>query len=96
LVETKDISRWNAISKSTATEVVGSYAQGEECVRFTEGFSNFINALNYAVDGPNFKATPKNIVKLVLAAGYFTLHPKIRKYHRMCNALTPNLDITRL
>jgi hypothetical protein len=96
LFETRDQTRWNALQKSASIVVVDSYAHGESCVKFTEWFSNFINALNYALDGPNFKATFMGVIKLVCSAAYLTVHPKISRYHRMCNALSPNLDITKL
>jgi hypothetical protein len=96
LFETKDHTRWNALQKTASIVVVDSFAHGERCVKFTEWFSNFMNALNYAVDGPNFKSTPINVLKLLLTSAYFTIHPKISKYHRMCNAMSPSLDHTRL
>ena len=54
-----------------------------------------MNAIYYKLDIPNFEATPLSVFKMLLNSIYFTSFPKISKYHKMCNALEPNLQITK-
>ncbi len=54
-----------------------------------------MNAIYYKLDIPNFKATPLSVVNMLINSLYFTAFPKISKYHKMCNALEPNLQMTK-
>ncbi len=54
-----------------------------------------MNAIYYKLDIPNFKSTPFSVTNMLVNSLYFTAFPKISKYHKMCNALEPNLQITK-
>jgi hypothetical protein len=86
----------NKFGKRSTIVLANTFADGELRKKSSIKFSNFMNAIHYAADAPNFQASPFSVFKLLSKALFFLASPKASNHHKMCNTLNPNLEITKL
>ena len=87
--------RWKEIKKCCSYDLTNSFAAGEKRLNHVKWFTNFMNAVYYAIDFPNFKISLKNSCKLIFYTLYYIIFNQASKKQRIKNITEPNLEITK-
>jgi hypothetical protein len=88
-------SRWQEIKNVSDQFLEGSFAHGENKIRHVRWFMNFMNAIYYKLDIPNFNVCIINVFKLLFYSIYYSLFEKASHTQRIKNIIRPDLDITK-
>ncbi len=87
--------RWQEIKKISHHYLEGSFSHGESRIRHVRWFMNFMNAIYYTLDIPNFSVGFINLIKLLFYSVYYSLFENASQNQRIKNIIRPDLEITK-
>jgi hypothetical protein len=94
--QSKKSPRWQKIKEVCEYELIHSFSKGEGRIKQVKFFTNFMNALYYSLDFPNFKNNLYNWIRFGAYTVYYGLHTQACDVEKIKNITRPSMEITKL